>query len=164
MSAPARQHSLRSAAFAEAVCRFVISRSRTRNRCGWPAALPAPKSTERGEKAATPGQPAALARGLDVSPGNSLSRITGCRWLRRIHPAKSGLSRFAAPTLCQIVAPSQYKKCLPLCRNCGRQDFFVEERGNLSRNFSARNGLLSDSITYTALRNTQKYILNYIVS
>jgi len=67
-SRPALQ---KSAAFAEADCRFVIVRSRTCNRCGGQrvlscSLLPAQKNKEQragwGRKAATPGQPVALAR------------------------------------------------------------------------------------------------------
>ena len=56
-----------SATFAEASCRFTISRSQTRQPLRWPAALfllqSASKSNAKvGEEAATPGQPVALAR------------------------------------------------------------------------------------------------------
>jgi hypothetical protein len=55
----------RSAAFAKASCRFVISRSRTRKPCGGQRPCPArcSRATCRvGEEAAMPGQPVALAR------------------------------------------------------------------------------------------------------
>ena len=69
---------------------------------------PAPRS-RMGEEAATPGQPVALARVFWSPPGNSPSRITGCRWLCRNHPQAQELSRFAEPTLSQIVAPRNTK-------------------------------------------------------
>lgn len=97
-----------SAAFAEARCQFVISRSRTRNVVA--SGLPAPKS-KTGEEAATPGQPVALSRVSGCFPfGNSL----------RVSPLPSGsaaiirqaqeLSRFAEPTFHQIVAPGNPKR------------------------------------------------------
>jgi|ERR1022692_3305569 hypothetical protein len=54
---------------------------------------PAPRS-RMGEEAATPGQPVALARVYWIPPGNSPSRITGCRWLCRNHSASSGTFTF----------------------------------------------------------------------
>jgi len=47
-----------------------------------------------GEEAATPGQPVALARVSGVSAADSPSRIAGCRWLCRNHPASSGMLTF----------------------------------------------------------------------
>jgi len=97
----------------------------------WPAALPAHGAGRGGggrNARATSSHSRAF---LEVSPGNSLSRITGCRWLCRNHPAKSGTLTFRwthSPSVC--CAP-QYKKLSPLCRTCGRRDFPVEERGNL---------------------------------
>ena len=49
---------------------------------------------QKGEEAATPGQPVALARVSGVSPGDSLSGITGCRWLCRNHSASAGTLTF----------------------------------------------------------------------
>ena len=42
---------------------------------------------QKGEEAATPGQPVAQARFWKFPPGNSLARTTGYRQLCRNHPA-----------------------------------------------------------------------------
>ena len=82
-----------SAALAKASCRFVTSRSRIYNHTVGPRPSPAPRS-RMGEEAATPGQPVALARVLWIPPGNSPSRITGCRWPCRNRWTRSGTSTF----------------------------------------------------------------------
>ena len=53
----------------------------------------APKSN-KGEEAATPGQPVAQRAFLEVPPGHSLSRIAGDRWLCRNHSAQPGTLTF----------------------------------------------------------------------
>ena len=106
MTASVRQRSRslerRIVTLAKASCPFVISRRQRCNRCGgqrplFLARCPAPKeqkdNKQEGE-AATPGQPVALARVSDQSPGNSPSRIAGCRWLCRNHPASTGTLTF----------------------------------------------------------------------
>ena len=60
----------------------------------WPAALSAPKSKTRGGGRKRPGNQFALSRISGMSPGNSPSRITGCRWLCRNHSASSGTLTF----------------------------------------------------------------------
>jgi len=47
---------------------------------------------------------------LDDPPGKSLARITGCYWLCRNHPTDQELSRFAEPTVIQIVAGRNTKE------------------------------------------------------
>jgi hypothetical protein len=74
----------------EAGCYWVISRSHQQP--AGPTALLAPRS--KGEEAATPGQPAALSRVLDVFPPATLSRIAGCHWLCRNQSASSGTLTF----------------------------------------------------------------------
>ncbi len=98
---------------------------------------PAPRS-RMGEEAATPGQPVALARIFWIPPGNSPSRITGCRWLCRNHPASSGTFTFRCTHSPSGHCASQHKKDLPLCRSCGGRDFPVEDRGKLRSNVSQR--------------------------
>ena len=66
-----------------------------------------------GEEAATPGQPVALARVSGISPGNSPSRIAGAAGSAAIIRQAQELSRFAEPTLSQIVASRNTKN---LCR------------------------------------------------
>jgi len=108
-----------SAAFAKASCRFMILRSKdfeidrsfdpTISRPNDlaitnPQPLRQPAALSRsllqrvrsgmGEEAATPGQPVALARVFWRSSGDSPSRIAGCRWLCRNHPASSGTLTF----------------------------------------------------------------------
>ena len=56
-----------------------ISRSQIRNRCGCQLTIPAPQSgTGGGRNAQAPGS---RLRAFRMSPGDSPSRITGCRWL-----------------------------------------------------------------------------------
>jgi hypothetical protein len=78
----------------------------------------------------------AYARFAGISPGNSPSRITGCRWLCRNHSAKSETLTFhwthSQPDCCA----GQHKKVTPLCRSCGGRDFPVEDRGKLRTNIS----------------------------
>jgi hypothetical protein len=92
------------------------------------------KSNEQEGEAATPGQPVALARVSDLSPGNSPSRIAGCRWLCRNHPASTGTLTFRCTHSHPLRCAPQPKKLLPLCRNCGRCVFPVEARGKLEAN------------------------------
>src|SRR6202140_5685323 len=65
---------------------------------------------QKGRRPQRPGNQSALARVVWSPPGNSPSRITGCRWLCRNHSQAQELSRFAATTLSQTV----------LCRNTKR--------------------------------------------
>ena len=66
-----------------------------------------------GEEAATPGQPVALARVSGISPGNSPSRIAGAAGSAAIIRQAQELSRFAEPTLRQIVASRNTKDLCP---------------------------------------------------
>jgi len=62
-------------------------------------------------------QDQATSRAKRVSgsfPGNPLSRITVCCRLCRSHPAESGTSRFAEPTLCYFPVGRNTKNG-PLC-------------------------------------------------
>jgi len=83
-----------SATFAKASRRFAIMRSRTRNRLRWPAALSCSEEQSQRRRPQRPGNQSRSRAFLDVSPGDPLSRITGCRWLCRNHPAKSGTLTF----------------------------------------------------------------------
>jgi hypothetical protein len=78
MTASARQRPQAGAAIAEAGCRFAISRWQICIRAVASGLSSAPKSN-KGEEAATPGQPVALRAFLEVPPGDSLSRIAGNR-------------------------------------------------------------------------------------
>ena len=82
----------RSAAFAKASCRFVTLR-RTCDRYGGQRPCPAPRSKGGGGRNAR-ATSRAYARFAGISPGNSPSRITGCRWLCRNHSAGSGTLTF----------------------------------------------------------------------
>jgi len=117
----------RNAAFAKASCN-PRSCDHERQPLRWPASPLLFKGA--GEEAATPGQPVACPR-FWRSPGDSPSRITGCRWLCRNHPANSGLSRFRCTHFPAEPGGPQYKKNLRLCRTCGCSAFLVEERGKL---------------------------------
>ena len=55
----------------------------------WPAALILLLRAELGGGRNARATSRAVARHLDVSPGDPLSQITGCRWLCRNHPAES---------------------------------------------------------------------------
>ena len=86
------------------------------------------------EEAATPGQPAALARVAGCSPGDRLRAVTGYRWLCRNHAANQERSRFAAthsPILCCAL---QHKNSAHLCTSCGRTVFLVEAVGKVNNN------------------------------
>jgi hypothetical protein len=91
---PTALDTIPSAAFAKAGCGSIISRSRIHNRRGWPAALLPLRKAEWGRRPQRPGNQFALARGFWIPPGNSLSRIAGCRWLCRNHSASSGTLTF----------------------------------------------------------------------
>jgi hypothetical protein len=141
MTASARQRSRRSAAFAKASRRFVISRSPTCDCCGGQRSFPAPvlrRATERGGGGGRNARATsrACARFSGVSPGNSPSRIAGCRWLCRNHSASSGTLTFRCTHSQPVCCASQYKKLGALCRSCGRCDFPVEARGKLRINIS----------------------------
>src|ERR1700686_1021193 len=69
---------------------------------------------QKGRRPQRPGNQSALARVVWSPPGNSPSRITGCRWLCRNHSQAQELSRFALHTLSQILAPRKTKN-LPGC-------------------------------------------------
>jgi hypothetical protein len=72
------------------------------------------RATNRtGDEAAKPGQPVALARVSGASPGDSLARISGSTGTAAIIRQAQELSRFAEPTLRQIVAPRNTKKYSP---------------------------------------------------
>jgi len=91
---PTALDGISSVAFAKASCKSAILRSRIDNRTvsQRPCLLPAPKSkrTDWGRRPQRPGNQHALARISGFSPGNSPSRITGCRWLCRNHSTMSG--------------------------------------------------------------------------
>jgi len=128
MTASARRPRKRVPCLAEAGSGFAISRSLIPT-----LRHPAARLLRRAEveEAASPGNQSRWCAFLEVSPGNSLSRIAGCRWLCRNHPAESGTLTFRwthSPLLC---SSPQHKKCLPLCRSCGRSEFPVDTRGNL---------------------------------
>jgi hypothetical protein len=93
MTASARQRSQRSAAFAKASHRFVILRSRTGNRCGGQRSVLL-RRAGWGRRPQCPGNQSRLRAFSGVSPGNSPSRIAGCRWLCRNHSASSGTLTF----------------------------------------------------------------------
>ena len=152
MTASARTALERSAAFAKASCGSDTSRSRICNRHGWPAARSAPWS-RMGEEAATPGQPVALTRSLGSPPGNSPSRITGCRWLCRNHSASSGTFTFRCKHFQPDRCASQDKNLASLCRNCGGHIFPVEDGGKLRSNISTIFCPLRISIIYTQLNS-----------
>src|SRR6202140_1917046 len=64
---------------------------------------------QKGRRPPRPGNQSALAGVFWRPPGNSPSRITGCRWLCRNHSQAQELSRLASHTLRQIVAPRNTK-------------------------------------------------------
>ncbi|HEV2395483.1 MAG TPA: hypothetical protein VGS27_00895, partial [Candidatus Sulfotelmatobacter sp.] len=100
-----------SAARAEARLGFVISRSSFRNACGGqrPACF-----RKQGRRPQRPGNQSRFRAALDVFPfGNSLSRITAATGSAAIIRLSQELSRFAEPTLSQIVAPGNIKNVPP---------------------------------------------------
>ena len=152
MTASARQRSIGEQ------CRIYQSQLPIRNlaitnsatACGGQRPCPA-RGAEKGEEAAMPGQPVALARVFWNSPGNSPSRITGCRWLCRNHSGK--LRKFHVslnPLSVRSLRLATLKTLRPLCRNCGRCVFPVEDRGKLRINpsliQSSRMGTLPRSL------------------
>lgn len=60
----------------------------------WPAVRPGSKNRS-GRRPQCPGNPFALARVSGMSPGDSPSRIAGCRWLCRNHSAGPGTPTFS---------------------------------------------------------------------
>ncbi len=78
----------------------------------------------------------ACASSGSYPPGNPLSRITGCHWSCRNHPASSGTLTFRCTHSHPVLRAGQYKISMPLCRNCGRRHFPVEVRGKLSQKFT----------------------------
>jgi hypothetical protein len=52
------------------------------------------RKASRGRRPQRPGNQSRLRAFLMCPPGNSLSRITGCHWLCRNHPASSGTLTF----------------------------------------------------------------------
>ena len=129
-----------SAAFAKASYRFAdlkteALRSPTRNRCG--GQRPVSRSTalllrraknkerER-RRPQRPGNQSALARFSGMSPDDSPSRITGCRWLCRNHSASSGNSHVSLnPLSATLLRPATQKtsplvqKLWTMCLPCG---------------------------------------------
>ena len=100
--------------FGEASCRFVFFKITDPQLLRWPAAFLLRKAS-RGRRPQCPGNQFALARSfLEVSPGNSLSRITGCHWPAAIIQQAQELSRFAGHTVMQILAPGNTKS-MPSC-------------------------------------------------
>ncbi len=99
-----------SATFAETGDLSAISRSRSAHPAvaGGPYLVRAPKKHwTSGERPQRPGNQPHLRAFLELSPGNSPSRITGCRQLCRNHSAGSGTHVFAAHTLNQFVTCPQ---------------------------------------------------------
>jgi len=93
----------RSAAFAEASCRSVTSRSRARNHSGGQQPCPAPLGAAREGRPQRPGnQFRARARFRNVPPALHPRKIAGCRWLCRSHSAGSGRPTFC----CRLLSPS----------------------------------------------------------
>lgn len=70
-------------------------------------------------------------------PGNSPSRITGCRWLCRNHPASAGIFTFRLEYSQPLRCAPQEQNLAALCRNCGGFDFLVEVRGKTGKKFPA---------------------------
>ena len=76
----------------------------------WPAARPAPRSKE-GEKAATPGQPVALARvSGSIPPAIRFRKSPAATGSAAIIRQAQEFSRFAEPTFVQIAAPRNTKE------------------------------------------------------
>jgi len=91
------------------------------------------------EEAAMPGQPVRARARFGMSPGDSPSRIAGCRWLCRNHSAGPGTPTFSLVyTLPLDPGGLQVENGPRLCRNCGRSDFAVEDRGKQVGNCPAR--------------------------
>jgi hypothetical protein len=81
----------------------------TSTAAGWPAAFLLRKA-RWGRRPQRPGNQFALSHFLEVFPsGNSLSRITGCRWPAAIIQQAQELSRFAAPTVVHLVLGGNIK-------------------------------------------------------
>ena len=93
----------------------------------WPAARPAPRSKE-GEKAATPGQPVALARVPgSIPPAIRFRKSPAATGSAAIIRQAQELSRFAEPTFIQILAPRNTKQ-VPRCAEP------VEDKSSLWKN------------------------------
>ena len=95
-----------------------------RNRCG--GQQPFLLREQEREEAATPGQPAALARSLEVSPATHSRESPAATGSPAIIRQSQELSRFAATHSGADFRRDQYKKRSRLCRTCGRCDSFVE--------------------------------------
>ncbi len=108
----------RSAAFAKASCRFVILRSRSCNRCGGQRPCLAPRSRGGGGRNAR-ATSRACAQFLECPPAIHPRESPAAAGSAAIIRQAQELSRFAEPTLRQIVAPRNTKKSCRLCRNCG---------------------------------------------
>ena len=109
MTASARQRTRRSAAFAKAVCRYMISRSRTRNRCGGQQPFPLMEQEEE-EEAAMPGQPVRTrARFWKFPPAIRSHESPAAAGSAAIIRQSQEFSRFAEPTLRHFVAPRNTK-------------------------------------------------------
>ena len=109
MTASARQPPQAGAPFAEARWNLAILRSRIPCRAAIPAVRSAPRAERGGGR--KPGQPVALSAFLEVSirqPSFENHRSTAGP-AAIIWPSQE-LSRFAEPTLCQIVPPRNTKK------------------------------------------------------
>jgi hypothetical protein len=79
--------------------------------CGVAGGLPASQSKKWGRRPQRPGNQFALSHLLEVFPsGNSLSRITGCRWPAAIIQQAQELSRFSAPTVVHFVLGGNTKR------------------------------------------------------
>lgn len=109
MTASARQRPQRSAAFAKAVCRFMILRSQTRNRCGGQQPFPLMEQEEE-EEAAMPGQPVRTrARFWKFPPAIRSHESPAAAGSAAIIWQSQELSRFAEHTFRYFVAPRNTK-------------------------------------------------------
>lgn len=129
-----RQHPQAGAARAEAGCRFAISRWRIYNRAVASGLSSAPKSN-KGEEAATPGQPGRVrTRFRNVPRQFTLEN----RRLPLAPPQSSGKLRnshvFEWTHFGVVCWEPQLENRALLCRSCGRSYFLVESRGKLSIN------------------------------
>jgi len=117
------------------------------------------------EEAAMPGQPVRARALFRNVPGDSPSRIAGCRWLCRNHSAGSGMPTFSlANTLRPILAACK-QKTAPACAEVVDDETSlwtnVENSGKLVRSgpaLSIVEGVLArqKSISPPSYRDTEK--------
>jgi len=155
MTASPRQHPRRGAAFGKAVCRSPESRDshrkiRIRNRCG--GQQPFLLREQKREEAATPGQPAALARRTGGFP----RRLTLANHrLPLALPQSSGKVRNThvslQPTLRHIVASINIKSALDCAEPVDVETSLWSHEENLDSSGTARSKSPGFSVTYKAL-------------